>query len=186
METTRLSEENLAPLAFNLSIKSERIEKALYQNLVEPNNLTLFPVLTGSGVGVVGAGLLALFSVPTWLGVVLAAVPGYLAFKYSKRYFEGDYINARININRNLIVSTLDSDDAETLGRIAATIVRSNFGKEKWASDLKSRREQTFCDDYHYLAAIFTFAPACWHLCAAKVYELHATASKLKSGVFNS
>lgn len=186
METTRLIDENLAPLAFNLSIKSEQVEKALYQNFVESDNLTLYPVLTGSGVGIIGTGLLALFSVPVWLGVALTVVPGCFAFKYSKRYCEGEYTDARINLNRNLMVNTLDSDDAATLGRIAAAIVSSHFGKEKWVSHFKALREQGVSDDFHYLAAIFTFAPACWRLCAAKVYELNATASKVKVGVIGS
>ena len=186
METTRLSDENMAPLAFHLSIKSEQVEKALHQNFVESNNLTLYPVLTGGGVGVVGIGLLALFSVPVWLGAALAAVPGYFAFKSSKRYFEEEYTDARINFNQNLMVSTLDSDDVATLGRIAATIVSSHFGKEKWAVHFNASREQGLTDDFHYLAAIFTFAPACWRLCTEKVYEMHATASKVKVGVIGS
>jgi hypothetical protein len=181
MDTTQLASDNLALLAFDLSVKSEQVEKVLNQNFVESKNLFLWPVLSGCGVAVVGTSLLALFSVPVWLGGPLAAAAGYYACKYLKRYFEGDYTDARIVLNQSLMSHLLDSKDAATLARITATIVSSHFGKEKWAIRFKGLWEQGINDDYHYLAAMFTFAPACWRLSAAKVYELNAAANKAKT-----
>jgi hypothetical protein len=180
MDTTRLASENLAPLVFDLSVKSEQVERALNSNYIDTSNLALYPTLTGCGVAVVGTGLLALVGLPVLVAGVIASAAGYYSGKLAKRYFQGFYVDSRIDLNKVLVGRILNQKDAATIAHVTSTIVTSHFGKEKWAHAYNSLRERNQIDDTQYLAAVFTFAPACWRLSAAKVYQLNAAANQAK------
>ncbi|WP_229618848.1 hypothetical protein, partial [Pseudomonas syringae] len=49
------------------------------------------------------------------------------------------------------------------------------FGQRKWAVKAGDLLNPEKPDHLSYLAAVFTFAPECWHLCTRRVYELHAS-----------
>lgn len=182
MGTAQHLEENLAPLAFQMSIRSERIELDLKQNYIDTMTLIWNPLLAAClAVGVSG-GMLALFSVPMWLSFPLAMVPGYFVYKATKRHYANDYVDARIAANCKLMLASFEQEDASALARIVESIVSSHFGKEKWARDLNAKRAQGICDDHYYIGGIHAFAPACWRLCAAKVYDLHTLAASVRKG----
>ncbi|MCF5371232.1 hypothetical protein [Pseudomonas syringae] len=169
-------EENLAPLAFQMSVHSEKMDAALQKNYIDTSDMRWHPLLAGCFAFGVCAGLLVLFSVPMVLSATLALIPGYFADKVVKRYYLSDYADGRIEANRQLIAKNFDENDASTLANIAQSIVNSHFGSQRWAVDLRAKRSQGLCNDYQYLGGVHAYAPNCWRLCAAKVYEMHAVA----------
>lgn len=171
MATTRLDDSNVAPLAFTLSICSESVLSSFQANAVNNKNLPHYPFLLAAASAVASAATLCQLGMFTWLSWVLGGVLGYLTFKPAKRYFEGAYLGRRIEANRNVLSRALGAEDAGLLADIAAGIVKSQYGNQKWAIHYNERREQGACVAYHYLAAVLVFAPEIWKLCSRQVYD---------------
>lgn len=162
---------SLAPLAFSLSVRSEGVPRALFNNAINSSHTTTYPALIAVGAAAVSAGVLAEYVLPGWLSLLLVGWPGFLCFKYAKRLFEGDFIDGRIRANREVVRSVVDTQDAGLFAGIAAAIVTSQYGNQAWVARANALRESPSSDPYLYLATVFTFAPGSWRLCTRYVYD---------------
>lgn len=172
MDTTQSRVPTFAPLAFSLSIRSEEAASALARNAIDSMNAVFYPVVLAGAVAVAVAYGLDTF-LPTWLSIPVAVLPGYLCFKFAKRYFDNEYPKERIQANRNVLVKVIDSEDAGRFADVVESIVKSQYGKQKWALKASELRRVTAADPYLFLATVFTFAPECWGESTRRVYDLH-------------
>ena len=171
MDTTRQLAPSLAPLAFNLSIRSESTAPALGRNYLQPAQLTLYPVSAGGAASFVCACLLYAV-LPAWLSVPLAIWPGIKAFQYTKPYFADLVTSGRVRANHAILTGALDVQDAGSFADVIESIVTSQYGNRKWVAKIQQLRGAG-SDPYQYLATAFTYAPELWQAGAKRVYEQH-------------
>lgn len=171
MDTTRQLAPSLAPLAFNLSIRSESTAPALGRNYLQPAQLTLYPVAAGGAAAFVCACVLYAV-LPAWLSVPLAIWPGIKAFQYTKPYFADLVTSGRVRANHAILTGALDVQDAGSFADVIESIVTSQYGNRKWVAKIQQLRGAG-SDPYQYLATAFTYAPELWQAGAKRVYEQH-------------
>ncbi|WP_133247592.1 hypothetical protein [Pseudomonas sp. SDI] len=174
MIVTHGSDAKFAPLAFSLSIHSEKIVASLNANSVDPTNSIFYSAGCAVATAAVVAGGLSLM-LPVWLSSAAAVWPAYKSFMPFRLYFEESYPKARMQANRDLLASVIDEEDVQRFATVAESVVRREFGQRKWAVKAGGLLNPEKPDHLSYLAAVFTFAPECWHLCTRRVYELHAS-----------
>ena len=171
MAATQIDDSEVAPLAFTLSICSEKVLCALRANAVNTSNLRHYPFWFAAVSGVASAATFWQLGMLTWLSWLLGAVLGYLSFKPAQRYFEGPYLDRRIEANRNVLSRSISALDADLLSDLTAAILKSQYGNQKWSVHYNGLREQGACVPYQYLAAVYVFAPEAWSVCARKIYD---------------
>lgn len=171
MDTTRQFAQPLAPLAFNLSIRSEGAVPALGRNYLQPAQLVLYPVMAGGIAACLFATVLYTF-LPAWLCVLLAIWPGIKAYQLAKPYFADIMSSGRVRANHAILASALESQNAGTFADVVESIVNSQYGNQKWVGKVQKLRGAGG-DPYQYLATVFTHAPELWQAGAQRVYEKH-------------
>lgn len=170
MDTTRQLAPTLAPLAFSLSIRSEGVAPAIYNNRVESMHLNTYPVLAGLACAVACACLLQ-YVLPAWLSMAFAVLPAIPVFKFAKRYFNGEFADERIKANREILLKVVDSPDVGYFADVAESIVKSQYGNRHWVA--KAQRVREGGDQYLYLATVMTYAPGLWLASVKRTYDLH-------------
>lgn len=171
MDTTWQYAQTLAPLAFNLSIQSERTAPAISRNYLQPSQLLLYPVAAGGVAAFVCATALYTF-LPAWLCVPLAIWPGIKAYKYGKPYFWEIMSSGRIRANHAILAEALEAQNVGKFADVVESIVNSRYGSKRWVGEVQKLRGAGN-NAYQYLASAFIYAPELWQAGAQRVYEQH-------------
>lgn len=166
MQTTQADQTSHAPLAFSLSLRTPGALQVLTSNAINSSSQRVGIVLSTAACSIVCAALLYLW-LPLWLCIPLALLAGKPCFRYARDYFEGGYVNGRVQSNRNMLVTAIDAQDVDRFAKVAAEIAASRYAARTWLPKVNARRDEP----YLYLATLFSFAPECWSLCSRQVYQ---------------
>lgn len=169
MNATPAIQSSNAPLAFSLSIRSESAMRTLHANAVDRTSQLAGTVLGTSACVAVVATLLYLW-LPLWLCIPLAAIASWKCFGFAKAYFEGGYVNGRVQSNRHMLLNAIDEQDASRFAGVVATITGTHYGNQQWAIRANTLLNQPEADAYLYLATVFAHVPQCWSQGAQQVY----------------
>lgn len=167
MQVTQADQPSNAPLAFSLSLRSPAALQKLNSNAIDSSSQFVGIALSTTVGSILCAAVLYLW-LPLWLCIPLALVAGKPCLRFSRNYFEGGYVNGRVQSNRNMLLTAIDAQDVSRFVELAAEIAAARYATRKWLPKVNALREQP--DAYLYLATLFCFAPECWSLCTRQVY----------------
>ncbi|MFL1449437.1 hypothetical protein ACI77O_13650 [Pseudomonas tritici] len=170
MVTVLSNDDNIAPLAFSLSIHSEKVLPALHSNALNTFHMALHPYLLATVSGMAAGLAFWAFSLPSLLAVPAGAVAGYLSLKPFQRYYQNAYVSGRVDSIRAVLAGVIDSEDARHLADLAAGILTSQYGNQKWTASVNSMRPAGQGDAYQFLAKAFAYSPDLWSRCARNAY----------------
>lgn len=169
MENTYI--QTYAPLAFNLSIRTESTVPALALNVINPNKATGVPALLAIGAATVGATALVAVGLPAWVSIPVVVYPGYRLFRYVKDRYGASHVDQCISANHSLVRKAVEPFHVQLFADETAAIVSSHYGSQAWSAKVNELREKAGYDPYMYLATVFAYAPVCWRLSARRVYD---------------
>lgn len=160
-----------APLAFNLSIRTEATTPVLAKNSIDNPKLNMVPFLGALVASGACATVLVAIGLPSWLSISLVAYPGYLLFKKAKARYAASHIERSIKANYDIVKSAVESFHVSLFVEEVTAIVKSQHGSQAWAMAAQAALEKPDADNYLYLATVFSHAPACWRQAARRVYN---------------
>ncbi len=163
--------QTFAPLAFNLSIRTEATAPALARNAIDHAQMTTAPMLMALAASGVCAAVLVAVGLPSWLSIPLVVYPGYRLFKEVKPNFAAAHVERRIKASYEIVRKALDPLDVALFVEEVTAIVKSQHGSQAWAGAAQALFEKPDADPYMYLATVFANAPECWRLSARRVYD---------------
>ncbi|MGA4449510.1 hypothetical protein ACPA0O_19835 [Ectopseudomonas chengduensis] len=169
MQTRQTDQSSNAPLAFSLSLRSPAARQTLNNNVIHSSSQVAGIALSTMAGCIACAALLYLW-LPLWLCVPFAALAGKPCLRFARNYFEGGYVNGRIQSNRSMLLTMIDAQDVTRFSEITAEIAATHYPSGKWMPLANALLEQPDADHYLYIATVFSFAPECWNLSTRQVY----------------